>query len=247
MNAVADDLRRAGFTYANTAHREVWWQERGGKYGIPEWGRDTVVIVDEAAMLDTHIYARLMRQAAEKGAKVVLAGDDRQQGSVERGGLFTELKERYGSAVISKVRRQEAEWQRAASGAFSEGRMSDGLRAYAQRGHVHWSAEIDESRDRLLSDWDQDSREKPDLARFVYASTNAEVNRINRAIHGIRLERGEIRNELEADTVKGKLAIGAGERLQFHGNGPGQGHHERLAQHRHAHRGSCAKGRIVPV
>ena len=218
MNAIADDMRRAGFAHASTAHREVWFQERGGSTQVPAWGRDTLVIVEEAAMLDTHIYARVMRQAAEKGAKVVLAGDDRQQGSVERGGLFTELKERYGSVVISKVRRQEAEWQRTASEAFSEGRMSDGLRAYAERGHVHWSAEINESRDRLLSDWDQDSREKPDLNRFVYASTNAEVNRINRAIHDIRLARGEIENELEVDTVKGKLAIGAGERLQFHGN-----------------------------
>jgi Ti-type conjugative transfer relaxase TraA len=218
MNAIADDMRRAGFAHASTAHREVWFQERGGSSRVPSWGRDTLVIVEEAAMLDTHIYARVMRQAAEKGAKVVLAGDDRQQGSVERGGLFTELKERYGSVVISKVRRQEAEWQRTASEAFSDGRMSDGLRAYAERGHVHWSAEINESRDRLLSDWDQDSREKPDLNRFVYASTNAEVNRINRAIHDIRLARGEIKNELEVDTVKGKLAIGAGERLQFHGN-----------------------------
>ncbi len=151
MNVVADDLRRSGFTHANTAHREVWWQERGGSHAIPKWDRHTLVVVDEAAMLDTHIYARLMRQAAEKGAKVVLAGDDRQLGSVERGGLFTQLKERHGSVVISKVRRQEAEWQRTASEDFADGRMATGLRAYAEHGHVHWSAKIDESRSRLLS------------------------------------------------------------------------------------------------
>jgi Ti-type conjugative transfer relaxase TraA len=217
-NAVAGDLLRAGFREASSVHRQIWHQERGGTRAIPRWRRDTLVIVEEAAMLDSRIYARLMRQAAETGAKVILAGDDRQQASVQRGGLFTELKQQHGSVLISKVRRQEEAWQRAASEDFSAGRMAEGLRAYAERGHVHWSAELAESRDRLLSDWDQDSRERPDVNRFIYASTNAEVNRINRGIHDIRLSRGEIRNELEVDAVKGKIAIGAGERIQFYAN-----------------------------
>lgn len=216
-NAVAADMRRSGFKEATSVHYQVWWQERGGRPG-QKWGRDTLVIVDEAGMLDSRIYARLMKQAAEKGAKVILAGDDRQQGSVQRGGLFTEIKQRHGSSVISKVRRQEQAWQREASEDFAQGRMAEGLRAYAERGHVHWSKDIQESRDRLLSDWDQDSRERPDINRFVYASTNAQVNQINRAIHDIRLRRGEISGELEVETVKGPLAIGTGERIQFHGN-----------------------------
>jgi hypothetical protein len=136
----------------------------------------------------------------------------------QRGGVFTELKQQYGSVVISKVRRQQADLQREASEDFAQSRMAEGLRAYVEHDHLHWSAELKESRDRLLSDWDQDSRERPDVNRFVYASTNAEVNWINRAIRDIRLERGEVKNELEVDTVKGKLAIGVGERIHFHGN-----------------------------
>ncbi len=218
MNAVADDLWRSGFDRASTAHREVWWQERGGNHLHPRWDRRTAIIVDEAAMLDTLIYARLMRQAAETGAKVILAGDDRQQGSVQRGGLFTQFKERHGSVVLSRVRRQETDWQRAASEDFAEGRIAEGLRSYAEHGHVHWSGTIDESRARLLSDWDQDSRERPQVDRFVYAATNHEVNRVNRAIHDIRLARREVANEIEADTVRGKIAFGTGDRIQFHGN-----------------------------
>lgn len=41
MNAIADDMRRAGFAHASTAHREVWFQERGGSSRVPSWGRDT--------------------------------------------------------------------------------------------------------------------------------------------------------------------------------------------------------------
>lgn len=216
-NAVVEDMRKSGFTESRTVHREIYWQEIKGQTLFEPWDRKTAIIVDEAAMLDTRIYSRLMRQAAETGAKVILAGDDRQLSSVERGGMFTALKERHGSVIISKVRRQEPDWQKVASADFADGRVAEGLRAYAEHGHVHWSKDIDESRTRLLSDWDQDSRENPEINRFVYAGTNAEVNVMNRLIRDIRVQRGEIRNEIEVDTVRGKLTFGAGDRIQFHG------------------------------
>jgi Ti-type conjugative transfer relaxase TraA len=217
-NTAADGLRRSGFWHGSTVHLELFFQENGRYDRAPAWDRRTVVIVDEAAMLDTNTSARLMRRAADTGAKVILAGDDRQLSSVERGGMFTVLKERHGSAVISKVRRQEADWQRTASEDFSEGRMKEGLRAYADHGHVHWSKSIDESRTRLMSDWDQDSRDNPGINRFVYAGTNAEVNQLNKQLRSIRVKRGEVRDELEVETVRGNAIIGSGDRIQFHGN-----------------------------
>jgi len=63
-----------------------------------------------------------------------------------------------------------------------------------------------------------DSREKPDTNRFVYAGTNVQVNRLNQDIRDIRVRRGEVSNELEVETVRGKLMIGTGDRIQFHGN-----------------------------
>lgn len=217
-NTAADGLRRSGFWHGSTVHLELFYQENGRHDRAPAWDRRTVVIVDEAAMLDTNTYARLMRRAADSGAKVILAGDDRQLSSVERGGMFTALKERHGSVVISKVRRQDTDWQRTASEDFSENRMAEGLRAYAEHGHVHWSAELSESRARLVSDWDQESRDRPNINRFVYAGTNAEVNRLNKELRAIRVRRGEVRDELEVDTVRGKFMIGSGDRIQFHGN-----------------------------
>ncbi|MDD4617074.1 MAG: AAA family ATPase [Alphaproteobacteria bacterium] len=217
-NTAAEGLRRSGFERASTVHLELFWQENKRRDRAAPWDRRTALIVDEAAMLDTRTYARLMRHAAETGAKVILAGDDRQLSSVERGGMFTALKERHGSVVISKVRRQEKDWQKEASQDFADGRVAEGLRAYAEHGHVHWSKDIDESRARLLSDWDQDSREDTKANRFVYAGTNAEVDELNRRIQEIRAKRGDIKGELEADTVRGKLVVGTGDRIQFHGN-----------------------------
>jgi len=45
------------------------YQENGRFDRAPAWDRHTAIIVDEAAMLDTNTYARMMRRAAETGAK----------------------------------------------------------------------------------------------------------------------------------------------------------------------------------
>ncbi len=138
----------------------------------------------------------------------MLVGDDRQLASVERGGMFTAVKEQHGSAVIAKVRRQEADWQRTASEDFAKGRVADGLRAYAEHDCLVWSDSLDEARTRLLSDWDWDSRERPEVNRFVYASTNAEVNRLNQDIRDIRKRRGEVGEGLTVETTRGSSSSG---------------------------------------
>ena len=98
-NAVAQDMAQDGFREAGTVHSALF----ALKNGRAEWDRRTVVVVDEAAMLDSHVTGELVAQARRAGAKVVLAGDDRQLASIERGGLFTQLRQRHGSAVIRVV------------------------------------------------------------------------------------------------------------------------------------------------
>ena len=41
-----------------------------------------------------------MRRAA--GAKLILVGDDRQLSSIDRGGMFGALKDRYGAAALTE-------------------------------------------------------------------------------------------------------------------------------------------------
>jgi ATP-dependent exoDNAse (exonuclease V) alpha subunit len=70
------------------------------------------VVVDEAAMLDSRITGELLAEARRARAKVILAGDDRELASIERGGLFSELRQRHGSAEITEITRQRTDWQR---------------------------------------------------------------------------------------------------------------------------------------
>ena len=76
-NSVAQDLKADGFARASTVHAELFRL----KNGRATWDARTLVVVDEAAMLDSRITGELLAEARRSGAKLVLAGDDRQLAS----------------------------------------------------------------------------------------------------------------------------------------------------------------------
>ncbi|MCA7121213.1 MAG: AAA family ATPase, partial [Acidibrevibacterium sp.] len=88
-------------------HRELGALARDPK----RWDRNTVVMVDEAAMVDNTMLATLLAAAEQSGARLILAGDDRQFASVARGGMFSELVAEHGAAELTEVRRQRQAYQ----------------------------------------------------------------------------------------------------------------------------------------
>ena len=143
--------------------------------GRTAWTRNTVVIVDEAAMVETAIMALVARWAADAGAKLILAGDDRQLSSINRGGMFGVLKDRHGAATLSEVKRQYKIDDSRASEMMAEGNFHDALGIYQQKGAIHWTRTQPEARTMLVEQWAKDSAAAPDKSRFVFAYTNNSV------------------------------------------------------------------------
>jgi Ti-type conjugative transfer relaxase TraA len=210
-NAVAQTMKEEGFARSSTVHAELFRL----KNGRAQWDRRTVVVVDEAAMMDAKVTGEVLREARLSGAKIILAGDDRQLGSIERGGLFTELKKEHGSAEISQVTRQNVDWQREAARDLSDGRFEDALRAFARNKSVIWAAKQDEVRGKLVEQWSKDSSADPAASRFVFAYTNKDVNALNKDLRSVRRERGELGEDLLFTSKHGEAAFAVGDRLQF--------------------------------
>lgn len=211
-NVVARSLAADGFGTAMTAHLALIHLGNGRD----RWTPRTVVIVDEAAMLDTDILDRVMLAADRAGARLLLVGDDRQLQSVQRGGLFAPVAKLAGPMELRRVQRQKTAWQRAASEAFAAGDIAGAVGAYADHDCLAWSETLDESRAALVAAWAEASARDPQAARFIYASTNAEVRRLNAEARAIRVERGEIGEGLAFRTVRGEVHAAAGDRIQFH-------------------------------
>ncbi|WP_174513387.1 AAA family ATPase [Methylocella tundrae] len=211
-NAVAQDLKADGFSDAATAHSELFKLKNGRAI----WDARTVVIADEAAMMDSQMTGEILAAARASGAKLILAGDDRQLASIERGGLFSELKARHGAAAIVAVTRQRADWQRQASRDLAEGRFTDAVAAYDRHGAISWTKTQDEARAALVAAWRKDAADASDKTRFVFAYTNKDVDALNAELRGVRRAQGALSGvDVVFETRHGALPFAVGDRVQL--------------------------------
>jgi len=212
-NAVAQNLKGDGFRNAGTVHAALFAIKNGRS---PGWDERTVLVVDEAAMLDSRVTGELLAEAKSAGAKVILAGDDRQLASIERGGLFTELRRAHGAAEITEVTRQKVDWQRQAARDLAEGRFDAAVQAFDRHGAVTWTADQEAARAALVTRWKADTAADPQASRFVFAYTNVEVDRLNVELRQVRRDRGELGSpDAVLATKHGEAAFAVGDRVQF--------------------------------
>ena len=211
-NAVAQDLKGDGFMEAATVHSALF----AIKNGRMAWDRRTVLVVDEAAMLDSRVTGELLAEARRAGAKVVLAGDDRQLASIERGGLFAELRQRHGAAEITQVTRQRVDWQRQAARDLAEGRFDSAVQAFDRHGAITWTGDGVDARTALVARWKADTLADPAASRFVFAYTNVDVSQLNAELRQVRRDRGDLVGaDVRLETKHGAADFAVGDRVQF--------------------------------
>jgi ATP-dependent exoDNAse (exonuclease V) alpha subunit len=211
-NKVVKNLAGDGFGYASTVHRALIDLNNGRA----RWDHKTVVVVDEAAMLNTRLMAMVTAHARDAGAKLILVGDDRQLSSIDAGGMFAELKNRHGAAVLSQVRRQYKLDERRASEMMAEGNFDAALTIYNDKGAITWTRTQKEARAELVEKWGADTAAARDKSRFVFAYTNQDVDLLNVALRAVRKERGELEwQDHSIKTAHGRFDFSAGDRVQF--------------------------------
>ena len=74
-----------------------------------EIGRNILIVVDEAGMLSTRQAHHILQLSERHGAKVVFAGDTRQQQPVEAGPGLRLIRDVAGSVRVDRIRRQKAD------------------------------------------------------------------------------------------------------------------------------------------
>src|SRR5258708_563967 len=130
-------------------------------------------------MLDSRVTGEVLGEARRSDAKVIFAGDDRQLASIERGGLFVEMRQRHGAAEITEVTRQKVDWQREAARDLAEGRFAEAVGAFDKAGAITWTQDQEDAKRALVAAWQRDGEERPGQSRFVFAYTNRDVDALN--------------------------------------------------------------------
>ena len=217
-NPVAEDMRQDGFRDAASIHGFLIALDKG-RVVLNSRSR---VICDEAAMADTAVFHRLAAHCAKAGAALTIVGDDKQIQSVARGGIYSELREEHGAALLQNIRRQNTKEMRQASKAISAGNVREALDIYERVDALRFMDTTDAAETELLRDYNDlaASKGRDDPLPFVIAGLNASVDRINKKIQQERITRGEIGGARQTfDVVVNKKAatieIGVGDRIQM--------------------------------
>ena len=218
-SSVAKDLEGKGFKGAQNLHQLLFQQ----KNGIDPLGRKEILMVDEAGMIGNTVMQELLKVAWDKGSQVILVGDDRQIPSVDRGGLFKVLCERYGAHELKEVRRQEQSWQKAMSERLSQGVSSEGVKAVLntleRQDRLHWSDTKEAALQQLVEQWSKDTEKKPEASVFVMEHRNRYALVLNEMIRNVRKDRGALHGrEYRCETFIGTSYVSAGDRIQFRMN-----------------------------
>jgi conjugative relaxase-like TrwC/TraI family protein len=177
-------LRSEGFTNADTVARFLIDE----KY--QEQARDGVIWVDEAGLLGIRQVREMFDAAERLNARVVLQGDRKQHGSVERGATLRVLEEFAGLPVaeLKDIRRQKGRYKDAVA-SLSRGEMTDG---YDRLDALGWVQEVASNAplvDDYLAGLDANK------SMLVVAPTHAEGGEITAEIRERLKERGRIAAE----------------------------------------------------
>lgn len=127
-----------------------WRHDQAGETPMPA-DASTLIILDEAGMVGTRDMEAVLTAAQKAGAMVLLLGDRRQLASVAGAGALravADVAER--SAAMHEVRRQEVDWQRAATVVIAQGDSEAGLRAYEMNDRVELVSGAEAAQDLTL-------------------------------------------------------------------------------------------------
>ncbi len=191
--------------------------------GREQLGPRDVLVVDEAGMIGSRQMERVLSQARDAGAKVVMVGDPEQLQAIEAGAAFRSVTERHGAAEITEIRRQREDWQRDATRALATGRTGEAIHAYDGKGMVHAADTREQARSELVDGWDRARQTDPGKSRIILTHTNAEVQSLNGEARDRLRASGDLGDDVMVKAERGERQFATGDRIMFLRNERGMG------------------------
>jgi conjugative relaxase-like TrwC/TraI family protein len=148
--------------------------DRGSGEGLE---RNSVLLVDEAGMVDSASLARLIDHADAAQAQLVLVGDYEQLSEIESGGLFRAIAERGDPITLDEVIRHRFDVEREGAKRIREGEGEQAIRLYRSEERVIVAEDADQRREVMVNDWHQTHESGTDAV--MIAKRNAEVDQLN--------------------------------------------------------------------
>ncbi len=230
-------LREAGFANAETVSTLL------ANQSLKDQLKGQIIWIDEAGQIGLPTLLQVIELAEKAEARLLLSGDVRQHGSVERGTALALLEEEAGlkPAEVTEIQRQSGLYK-AAVRQLSEGRIAEG---YDQLDHMGWIQEVTDDERYLRMAQDYVGSCQRGESCLVVSPTHAEGDRITAEIRQLLHSNGRLKGESHTFTTLENCGLTEAERgdavnlqegdvLQFHQNAKGFRRGERIVVSRMA-------------
>ena len=207
---VAQDLQGVGVNHSTTCLGFLF-NHKNGKAPVDS---KTALVVDEAAMLSTPVLVELFNVAKNNGCKLIMVGDDRQLPSIERGGMFSVLADKYGSVAIETVRRQKIDWQKSVSEDLSNRRIKEAIATLNDNNRITCAPSTEDSMSKIISTWMSDHERV--RGQFILAQKNIDVDALNAGVRDALKANGHLQGDsLDILTLRGHKEFSVGDQVQL--------------------------------
>ncbi len=176
----AEQLAQDARIDARTIHSLLLREQKAEEEGRPSLlGAQTILLVDEAGMLDSQLTRDLLSLAKKHGCAVRLVGDDQQVAPVAAGSPFRVLARDFKPAELVEHRRQRHAWARDAAKALRAGEAAEALTAYRERGWLHIAETREAAQEFIVGRWAETYDPGDAHNCILTAPTNADVAALN--------------------------------------------------------------------
>jgi hypothetical protein len=172
-------------------------------------------VLDEAGMLDSERFSKLVRIAEQYRVKLVLAGDAAQLSSIGPGGLFKWLERKVPTAELTEVHRAHHQWEREAWSEVRKGEPGLALARYSAHDRLHVYDTRAEATQAMVQSWDQNRQGLPaDQTVMITDSSNEERDAMNALAQDRRAQAGEL-GEHRVELPGKPYGLAAGDEVIF--------------------------------
>jgi hypothetical protein len=165
----------------------------------------SVLLIDEAGMVDSATLARLIDHAQAADAKLVLIGDPAQLGEIEAGGLFAAIVNRSQPIYLDEVIRHRHALDREAARLIREGDGGQALDRYRAAERIVAAADAEARREAIVRYW-WASRQAGEDSLMV-AKLNREREHLNARARELMKAEGRL-GEQEIRVGESSFAVG---------------------------------------
>jgi len=172
------------------------YQKRFGRHPLQ---KNMVLVVDEAAMVSTNAFHRLMKEVEKVGCRLILAGDARQLQPIEAGGSFKEVCGVVPTANLSDISRQEEAWAKQTVREFAFGNSKEAMQPFQDRERLHRAESFQAAQVSLLEKWSAHGGISKPQEHLMLTARRSDANELNLLAQRERRRVGELGSDFVSE------------------------------------------------